>query len=105
MEEQRRSFLSFRFVATQTTAFLPVVMSLVALTLVLGDVAIYGVVRQADEGTVAHLWQILMAGQLPIIAWFAIQWLPRAPKQGLEVLALQAGAGLASMAPVLFLHL
>ena len=30
-----------------------------------------------DEGTIAHLWQLLMAGQLPVLAFFAIKWLPR----------------------------
>jgi hypothetical protein len=80
-------------------------MSLIALAMVLGDIAIYGVVHQADEGAVAHLWQILMAGQMPIVIFFAIRWLPRAPRQTLYVLALQAGAALASMAPVFFLGL
>ena len=44
-----------------------------------------------------------MAGQLPVLAFFAIRWVPRAPRQTLGVLALQAGAVLASMAPVFFL--
>jgi hypothetical protein len=65
-------------------------MSLSALALVLGHVAIYGVVHEADEGTPAHLWQLLMAGQLPILAYFAIKWLPQAPRHTLYVLALQA---------------
>jgi hypothetical protein len=63
------------------------------------------VVHEADEGTLAHLWQLLMAGQLPVLAFFAIKWLPRAPNQTLCVLALQTGAALASIAPVFFLHL
>jgi hypothetical protein len=42
---------------------------------------------------------------MPVLAFFAIKWLPRAPRQTLYVLALQAGAALASMAPVFFLHL
>jgi hypothetical protein len=46
-----------------------------------------------------------MAGQLPVLFFFAVKWLPRAPKQSLYVLALQAGAALASMAPVYFLNL
>ena len=58
-----------------------------------------------DKGAFAHIWQLLMAGQLPILAFFAIKWLPRPPKQTLYVLALQAGAVLAAMAPVYFLHL
>ena len=67
--------------------------------------ASFGVVREADEGIAAHLWQMLLAGQLPIVAFFAIRWLPRSPGQALPVLALQAGAGLAALAPVYFLGL
>jgi hypothetical protein len=46
-----------------------------------------------------------MAGQLPVLAFFAVKWLPRAPKQALCVLALQAAAALSSVAPVYFLNL
>jgi len=101
---------SFGAITRRPSAFLPLAMSLTALTM-LGCVLTYEVVRhgailrEADEGAVAHLWQILMAGQLPIIAFFAIKWLPRAPKPTLGVLALQAGAALASMAPVFFFNL
>ncbi len=89
----------------QPSAFLPLAMSLTALGIVLGHIAIYGVAREADEGAAAHLWQILMAGQIPVVAFFAIKWLPRAPKQALYVLALQAGVALAAIAPVYILHL
>lgn len=89
----------------QPSAFLPLAMSLTALGIVLGHIVLYGVVREADEGAAAHLWQILMAGQIPLVAFFAIKWLPRAPKQALYILALQGGAVLAAMAPVYFLHL
>jgi hypothetical protein len=102
---------SFRAILRHPSAFLPLAMSLAALG-VLFVAAIYailhgghGLVREPDEGTAAHLWQILMAGQLPILLFFAIKWLPRAPRQTLGVLALQAGAVLASMAPVFFLGL
>lgn len=96
---------SFGIVIRQPSAFLPMAMSLIALTMVLGDLAVYGMPHESDEGTVAHLWQILMAGQLPVIAFFAIKWLRRAPRQAVGILALQAGAVLASMAPVFFLKL
>jgi hypothetical protein len=46
-----------------------------------------------------------MAGQMPVLAFFAIKWLPRAPRQTLYVLALQAGAVLASVAPVFYFNL
>ena len=96
---------SFGAILRQPSAFLPLAMSLIALTLVLGNVAMFGVVHEADEGTAAHLWQLLMAGQMPVLAFFAIKWLPRAPRQTLHILALQGGAALASVAPVFFLNL
>ena len=61
--------------------------------------------READEGATAHLWQLLMAGQMPVLVFFALRWLPRAPRQALCVMALQFCAALASLAPVFFLNL
>jgi hypothetical protein len=89
----------------QPSAFLPVTMSLAALATVVIHVAMFGVAREADEGTAAHIWQLLMASQLPIIAFFAIKWLPRAPRQAAQLLAIQAMAALAALAPVYFLGL
>jgi len=89
----------------QPSAFLPVAMSIAAIAIVLGHVATFGVFREADEGTAAHLFQLLMVAQIPIIAFFAIKWLPRCPRQAAQVLALQIGAGLAALAPVYFLKL
>jgi hypothetical protein len=88
----------------QPSAFLPVAMSFAALAVVLGHVAMVGVAREADEGAAAHIWQILMAAQIPVMAFFAIKWLPRTPKQALLILALQASAALAALAPVYFLN-
>ncbi len=96
---------SFGSVIKRPSAVLPVAMSLTAQTIVLTHIALFGHAREADEGTTAHLWQILMAGQMPVLAFFLIKWLPRAPKQTLCVLALQAGAGLASLAPVFYFNL
>lgn len=96
---------SFGAVLRHPSAFVPLAMSLTALAMVLGYLVVYGAAHQTDEGTIAHLWQLLMAGQIPILAFFAIKWLPRAPKQTLYVLALQAGVVLASVAPVFFLNL
>ena len=96
---------SFGALIRQPSAFLPVAMSLVALALVLGVIAAFGVAHDADEGTAAHIWQLLMAAQVPMIAFFAIRWLPRAPRLTLQVLALQGGAALASIAPVFLLNL
>ena len=88
----------------QPSAFLPVVMSLAALATVLLRIALVGTAPEPDEGAAAHLWQLLMALQLPVIALFAIKFLPRFPRQALLVLGLQAGAALAALAPVFILH-
>ncbi len=85
------------------SAFLPFAMSAAALTIVLVHAAVYGIVHEADEGTAAHLFQLLMAAQLPVVAFFAIKWLPRAPKEALLVLAGQATAAGAALASVFFL--
>ena len=89
----------------QPSAFLPVTMSFGALATVLVHVAMFGVAREADEGTAAHIWQLLMIAQVPIVAFFAIKWLPRTPRQALPILALQAAAALAALAHVFFLNL
>jgi hypothetical protein len=80
-------------------------MSVTALAIVLIHIVRYGTAREADEGTSAHLWQILMAGQLPIIGFFATKWLPRNPKPAVLVLVIQAIAGIAAVSPVYYLGL
>jgi hypothetical protein len=97
--------MKFSTMLKQPSAFLPVAMSLAALATVLVHVAMFGAAREADEGTAAHIFQLLMIAQVPIIAYFAIKWLPRTPRQALQILALQAGAALAALAPVFFLNL
>ena len=86
------------------SAFVPVAMSLAALAIVLVHIIRSGVAREADEGTAAHLWQLLMAAQIPIVAFFAVRWLPQSPRLTLPVLALQAVAALAALAPVYLLN-
>jgi len=87
------------------SAWLPIAMSLVALTVVLGHIALFGATREADEGAAAHVWQLLMAAQVPIVSFFAFRWLPRRPRQALWVIALQALAALSALAPVYVLGL
>ena len=89
----------------QPSAFLPVAMSIAALAAVLGHIARFGVAREADEGAAAHVFQLLMIAQVPIVARFAITWLPRTPREALSILAVQAAAALAALAPVFFFNL
>jgi DNA-binding CsgD family transcriptional regulator len=96
--------LIMKAILKNPSAFLPLAMSIGALATVVIYVALNGTAPQADENTAAHIWQILMAGQIPIIVFFAIKWLPRAPKQALLVLTMQAVAAVMALAPVYLLR-
>ena len=86
------------------SAFLPLTMSLAALALVVGYATIHGTVQQSDEGTAARIFQLLLVSELPIVAFFAIRWLPKYPRQALQILVIQAFAGLAAIATVVILE-
>ena len=101
---------SFRAMMRLPSAYLPVTMSLAALVIVLGAVAVdhaHGgaIAHDPDEGAIAHLFQLLMTVQWPITLFFVVKWVRRAPRPMLGVLGLQAAAWLAGCAPVYFLHL
>lgn len=49
------------------SAFLPITMSLFAVAVVVTHIVLFGTARQPDESAAAHLWQLLMAGQLPVV--------------------------------------
>jgi hypothetical protein len=93
-----------RTILKHPSAFLPVAMSLCALATVLTFIVSHGTAPQADEGAAAHLWQLLMAAQAPIVLYFSVRYVPQSPRQAVPVLALQVGAALAAMAPVYLLH-
>ena len=80
-------------------------MSLAALVMLIVYVSLFGVVRNEDEGTPAHLFQLLMAGQVPIMLFLATKWLPRMPKQALAILAFQLLAALAPFSLVFVFEL
>ena len=89
--------------ARQPSAFVPIAMSAAAIGTIVYHIALFGTAPQPDEGTAAHIWQLLMAGQVPIVAFYLAKWLPRTPEAVLRVLALQVGAALAALAPVYWL--
>jgi len=96
------------------SGFVPVLMSVAALSLLVGYIVTgphapnliteNGVTRE-DEGAAAHLWQLLMGLQLPIIFFFAVRWLPRQPKAAVMVLVMQFVAGVSAAFPVWYLGL
>lgn len=86
------------------SAFLPVAMSLTALATVLVFLASHGPAPQADEGAAAHIWQLLMVAQVPIMLYFAIRWVPESPREAVPILALQLAAAVAALTPVFLLR-
>ena len=87
------------------SAVLPLALSIAGLVLVFGHVAVSGAGREADEGTAARVWWLLMALQVPLVAFFAVTWLPRAPRTALAVLALQIVGVIANLAAVRYFDL
>lgn len=95
------------------TAWVPLLFAGAAIALLAGYFATgphapvlindHGAPRE-DEGTAAHLWQILMLLQVGAILTFAALWLPRDPKRAAPMLLLHAIGILASAAPVYFLE-
>jgi len=82
------------------------VMSLGALTVVVVSLSVFGVPPpRAAADAAAHIWQLLMALQVPVIVWFAFRWLPKAPRLAMGVLGIQAILILAAVAPVYILGL
>jgi hypothetical protein len=91
----------------QPSTWMPLAMSLAALAMILGYVAIFGITNGTgggDEGAPARIFQLIMLAQLPIAAYFAFKWLPKRPKQSLLVLALQAVAWIVPIATIIWLE-
>jgi hypothetical protein len=84
------------------SALVPIGMSLAALALV----SVYGLIirpgPQPDEGAAARVYQLLMILQVPVVAYFAIRWLPRSTRPALLVLVLQGAAWLAALAALYY---
>ncbi len=97
--------MRFAALLKKPSALAPILMSAAAMLVLVAAWFTIGLVRQPDEGAYAHLWQLLMGLQVPIVAYFAIHWIPRAPKPALGVLALQLLAIGATAFPVYFFNL
>ena len=89
----------------QPLALIPIVCSLTALVMVTVVLAVNGVVHEPDEGTVAHLFQLLMAASFVTAVAFVIRWLGHNPRRTLRILAIQIAAALAALAPVFYFKL
>jgi hypothetical protein len=87
------------------SAAIPLGMSAAAFVMLLIHVISIGADPAADEGTAAKLFQLLIAGQAPFVAFFALKWLPRLPSEAMYVMAAQAAAAMVALAPVVLFDL
>lgn len=93
------------------SGFVPLVMSALALVVVALRLWISGRAPEAmhagrpDEGPAAHIFQILISAQVPIVLYPLLRWLRTDPRGTLAVLAFQVLAVLAALAPVFLLRL
>jgi hypothetical protein len=95
----------WRSLIRQPAAYGPIVMSTTALLILLIHIAKYGYGTEVDEGAAAHLWQLLMVGQIPVIFFFLVRRLRTQSLATIEVLGLQILAAALSCAPVFLLGL
>ena len=97
--------MNFTAMIKKPGAFTPLVMSCAALATVLIHIATTGVAPEGDEGTAAHIFQLLLIAEVPIVAYFTYIWLPSYPRPTLLTLTLQISAVLATFAPVYYYNL
>lgn len=86
-------------------AWIPIAIPLAFFVYIVIYISMFGIVREQDEGTPAHLFQLWLLLEPFMVGYFALNWLPRAPKQALIILALQIVAALLPIAVVFSLNL
>jgi len=87
-------------IGKKPSAWSPVIMSIGALVLVGIQITTHDTQPEQDEGALAHVWQLLILGQVPMIGFFVFRWLSAYPRQGAAVLAAQVLAATLALAPV-----
>lgn len=89
------------------SSWVPIAMSVVAIALILGYVAIFGVNKRpnADEGAPARLFQLLMFSQLFVISYFIATNFPKKPKETAIIFLLQILAAASAVGLIFFLEL
>jgi hypothetical protein len=87
------------------SAAIPLGMSAGAFIMVIVHMFGFGADPAVAEDMAAKMFQLLLAAQAPFVAFFAAKWLPRQPADAMFVIATQAAAALAALAPVVIFDL
>lgn len=81
-------------------AGIPMALSLAGSSKGAGHALLFGVTRAADEGTPAHVFPLLMALPLPLLAWRFVRFLPTDRRRAMGVLGIQACLALLAISTV-----
>jgi hypothetical protein len=84
-------------------AILPLAMTFTVIAVGVIRAVQIGGFREPDENAAAHLFQLFMPAEVPIVALFAATQWPRDPAWTARVVALQVGTAAALFAGVFFL--
>jgi hypothetical protein len=87
------------------SGLVPVAMSLAALGIVLAVVTTGWERHLQDEGAAAHLFQLLIAGEIPIVLLFLLTADRARPGPLMRMVAIQAVAIGAALGSLAFFHL
>ncbi len=80
-------------------------MSLLALVLILGYVAIYGIHSTGqDEGLAARLFQLTIILQIFVIGYFVARYFTKQPRETLLILCVQLIAVIMPIGLILYLE-
>ncbi len=86
-------------------AWLSLGLGAAALLWLVSWLVLFGTEPQPDEGLGAHVFQLLMVGQLAAIVVFAASWIPREPRAAWRLLALDLLVAVAALLPVWYFRL
>lgn len=88
------------------SAWIPIAIPLSFFAYAVIFVSIFGLpAREKDEGAGAHLFQLWLLFEPFMVGFFAVKWLPKAPKQASLILMLQILAALLPISIVFSLNL
>ena len=87
------------------SAWIPIVIPILFFGYIATTISTVGIVRQEDEGTAAHLFQLWLALEPFMLGFFALKWFKSARKETLIILAIQIVVALLPISVVFSLGL
>lgn len=97
--------MNFKDLIKRPSAFVPILMSILAIIILLIHIMIAGVEEKQGEEIVTDVFEILIIWQLPVIIFFALKWMSQSFKNALIVLFLQIAVAAGAFCLIYHFHL